>query len=169
MLITTGGYGREWSRVENSEARATAWRQGWALASMIVVICPPCVCLATATSCGKHNALKHGIVKCTIEAKEKVSQSLLPVTLARCATLVYTCCMLSHPNGWDFANRLTHAPSSIIAYRRQTRSTTVNTCACFARRRASCVKMGDQIRSRKTDFHQDQKNESIDDLPLDAL
>ena len=50
-------------RVENSEARAlephtaraTASRQGWALASMIVAICPPGVCLTTATSCGKHN------------------------------------------------------------------------------------------------------------------
>ena len=33
-------------------ARVTAWRQGWALASMIVAICPSGVCFTSATSSG---------------------------------------------------------------------------------------------------------------------
>ena len=38
------------------------------------------------------------------------------MTLAKCATLVYTCCMRSQPKGWHVPNRLTHAPSFIIAF-----------------------------------------------------
>ena len=56
--------------------------------------------------------------KIEVKPKKKVSQSLLPVTLAKRATLVYTCCMRSQPKVWHFPNRLTHAPDSVIAFRR---------------------------------------------------
>ena len=47
-----GGKQRSARKLEPHMARATAWRQGWALVSMIVVNCPLGVCLTTATSCG---------------------------------------------------------------------------------------------------------------------
>ena len=53
-----GGKQRSARKLEPHMARATAWRQGWALVSMIVVNCPLGVCLTTATSCGKHTAWK---------------------------------------------------------------------------------------------------------------
>ena len=48
-------------------ARATAWRQGWALASMIVAICPPGVCFTTATSSGPRLWECAGAVMCIVD------------------------------------------------------------------------------------------------------
>ena len=97
-----------------------------------------------------------------IKTKGKVLQSRLPVTLAKYAILVYTCCTRSQPRSGTLptGSRMHQVPSlpSVVHHGQRQ----LNSSACFTPRRVSQAKIDDSFRSRKTKIATDR---SLIELP----